>query len=165
MIEPLPTTVYSSLYVHIRFRTVRIAIRPNWNDYYTWVKWNELSGSHHFLRLFTNTTNYTISLWMQASFCLVPRHVYLGRIYSSIPKDLKFDRSIQVTWKQGDCESDSFEQTILAWSYLLVQQHESWQILRLLSCLNTVGAAGSFLQSRLLLHNFESLLTCRRSSK
>ena len=106
MIEPLPTTVHSFLYVHIRFRTIRIAIRPNWNDYYiyiyyyNWVKWYELSGSHLFLCLFTDTTKCTTCLWMEASFCLMPRRVYVWRIYSSILKDLKFDRSIQVRWKQ-----------------------------------------------------------------
>ena len=52
---------------------------------------NELSGSHYFLRLFTSTTNCAIS------FFSVPRRVYVGRIYSSIAKDLEFDWTIQVT--------------------------------------------------------------------
>ena len=101
MIEPLPTTVHSLLYVHIRIRTFRTTVRPNWNNYYilyTWVKWNELSGSHYFLHLFTNTTNCDISLGMQGS--LVPRRVYIGRNYGSIAKDLKLDWTIQVTWKR-----------------------------------------------------------------
>ena len=52
---------------------------------------NELSGSHYFLRLFTSTANCAIS------FFSVPRRVYVGRIYSSIAKDLEFDWTIQVT--------------------------------------------------------------------
>ena len=51
-------------------------------------------------KLHTNTTNCAISLWMQASICLVPRRVYVGKIFSSIAKDLRFDWLIQVTWKQ-----------------------------------------------------------------
>ena len=34
LIPALLTTVHSFLYVHIRFRTFRIAIRLNWNNYY-----------------------------------------------------------------------------------------------------------------------------------
>ena len=60
--------------------------------------------------------------------CSVLRRVYVMRIYSSIAKDLKFDWSIQVTWKQR--------------AYSLVQQHESWQIFQLLSFLSPVGAGG-----------------------
>ena len=36
---------------------------------------------------------------MQVSFSLVLRRVNVGRIYSSIAKDLKFNWLIQVTWK------------------------------------------------------------------
>ena len=66
-------------------------------------------------------------------------------IFSSIAEDLKFDWSIQVTWKQ---RADS-----------LVQQHKSWQILQLLPFLITVGAGSLFLRNRLLLYYFESLFT------
>ena len=48
-------------------------------------------------------------------FCSVLGGVYVGRIYSSNAKDLKFDWSIQVTWKRR--------------AYLLVHQHEGWQII------------------------------------
>ena len=58
----------------------------------------------------------------------VLRRVYVMRIYCSMSKDLKFDWSIQVTWKQR--------------AYSLVQQHESWQIFQLLSFLVPVVAGG-----------------------
>ena len=72
-----------------------------------------------------------------------------------IAKDSKFDWSIQVTWKRR----------VIGRAYSLAQQHESCQILQLLSFLNSVGAGGLFSRSRLLLYNFESLFTCRSSSK
>ena len=56
------------------------------------------------------------------------RRVHVMRIYSSITKDLKFDSSIQVTWKQR--------------TYSQVQQHESWRMFQLLSFLLTVMAGG-----------------------
>ena len=34
-------------------------------------------------------------------FCSVLQHVYVGRIYSSIAQNLKFDWSVQVTWGAG----------------------------------------------------------------
>ena len=91
-----------------------------------------ISGSHYFLicsqiRLTAlSLTLVCTSTWMEV--CSVLRRVYVMRIYSSIAKDLKFDWSIQVTWKQR--------------AYSLVQQHESWQIFQLLSFLIPVGAGG-----------------------
>ena len=69
--------------------------------------------------------------------CSVLRCVCEKRIHSSIAKDLKFDWSVQVTWKQR--------------AYSLVQQHKSWQILQLLSFLITVGAGGLFSGNRLFI--------------
>ena len=80
--QPLLTTVLSFLDVHIRFRTFRIVVRPNWNNYYNITNvstklWQNqmktISGSHCFLHLFTNLTfpnNFTISMWMDVSFLL-----------------------------------------------------------------------------------------------
>ena len=76
-VQPLLTTVHTFLYIYICFRTFRIAIRPNKNNYYNktnvsttfcvsqmkWIFWPTLLPS-----LFTNTTNCTISLWMQVSY-------------------------------------------------------------------------------------------------
>ena len=182
MILPLLTTVHSFLYVHIRFRTFRIAIKPNWNNYYNISNapttlylslMKRISGSHYFLDMFINPTivirNGKIpflmtmirltalfltlvctSMWMEV--CSMLRHVYVRRTYSSIAKDLKFDWSIQVTWKQR--------------AYSLVQQHESWQILQLFSFLIPAREGGLFLRNRLLYY-FESLFTatCSSSSK
>ena len=66
-------------------------------------------------------------------FCSVIRHVYVRKIYSSIPKKLKFDWSIQVTckWKaivNQICLSKQFSFEHIHW-------YESWQILLLLSFL------------------------------
>ena len=55
-----------------------------------------------------------MSLWeCRLVFCLVLLQVYAGRTYNSIAKDLQFDWSIQVTWKQRVIgRSDFFEETI-----------------------------------------------------
>ena len=75
---------------------------------------NELCGSHYLLHLFTNTTNCAISCEWKLVFCSVLWRVYVERIYSSIPKNSRFDWSIQVTWKRKVIgKSDSFKQTIL----------------------------------------------------
>ena len=144
------------------FRTFRIAIKANWNNYYNisnvltslyLSQMKRISGSHYFLDLFTNPTNCYLLLrcthlreW-KLVFCSVFRRVHVRRIYSLIAKDLKFDWSIQVTWKRR--------------VYSLVQQHESWQILQLLSFLIPVGAGGLFSRNRLLLCYFESVLQNR----
>ena len=125
------------------FRTLRIAIKANWNNYYnisnvpTSLYLSQMkrdSGSHYFLDLFTNPTNCYLLLrcthlreW-KLVFCSVLRRVYVRRIYSLITKYFKFDWSIQVAWEQR--------------AYSLVQQHESWQIFQLLSFLIPVGAGG-----------------------
>ena len=98
LIQPLLTTVHAFFYVHIHFRTSRIAISLTYLQYVTWVKWNEFSGPHFFLRLFTNTTNCSVSLWMQVSYLFgtCPR---ICRGNRTTAKILKFDWSMQVTWK------------------------------------------------------------------
>ena len=85
LILPLLTTIHSFLYVHIRFRTFRIAIKPNWNNYYNisnvpttlyLSQMKRISSWQYFLDLFTNPTNGTISyfgvhsMWMEVSFLL-----------------------------------------------------------------------------------------------
>ena len=116
--------------------------------HYTWVKWNK------FLPHTTSLSCSQINLFLirfahlrawKLVFCSVLRRVYVRRIYRSIAKDMKFNWSIQVTWKR--------------WSYWLVQQHESWQILQLLSFYILVGAGGLFSRNRLLPYYFESLFT------
>ena len=58
-------TVHSFLYVHIRFRTFKIAIRSNWNNNYNITnvpttlymsQMKGISGWHYFLHLVTNST-------------------------------------------------------------------------------------------------------------
>ena len=173
-ILPLHTTVHSFLMytfilcVHICFTTFKIAIKANWNIYYNisnvsttlnLSKMKRISGSHYFLDLFKNPTNCYLLLrcahlreW-KLVFCSMFRRIYVRRIYSLNAKDLKFDWSIQITGRQR--------------TYSLVQQHESWQLLQLLSFLISVGADALFSRNRLLLHYFESLMTgtCRSTSK
>ena len=169
MILPLLTTVHFFLYVHIRFRALRIAIKPNWNNYYNisnlpstlyLSQMKLIFGSHHFLYLLTKSDLLLYFLLRCAYrrewklvFCSVLRRVCVRRIYSSIAKDLKFDWLIQVMWKRR--------------VYSLVKQHESWQILQLLPFLISVGAGGLFPRNRLLLCYFESFftVTCKSSSK
>ena len=96
--------------------------------HFTWVKWNEFSGSHYFLRLLTNTTSCTVSLRMQVSFLFF----ISARICS---KNLWFDRkNLEILLVnaghvkgKGDCKPDSFEQTILIWAYQFVI-FNSWKV-------------------------------------
>ena len=115
MIESLATAVHSSLYIHIRFRTFRITIRPNWNNCYI------LSYLSKMKRIFWLTLlpssvykydNWSIFLWMQARF--------LFGAWSRICREnLLFDRKRSEIWlvitghvkTKGDYESDSFEQS------------------------------------------------------
>ena len=73
---------------------------------------NKLSGSHYFLRMFTNTA---LSLCeCKLVLCSLLRRVYVGRICNSIVKDSKFDWTIQVKLKRRVIgKLDSFKQTIL----------------------------------------------------
>ena len=108
LIQPLLTTAQSFLYVQIRFRTFRIAITPSLNNYYNITnipttlylsQMKRISCSHYFI--YSQIWLTALSLFeCKLVFCLVLRRVYVGRIYSSIAKDLKFDWPIQVTWKQ-----------------------------------------------------------------
>ena len=76
-----------------------------------------ISGSHYFPHLFTNSTSVHPSLTAlslaecKLTFCSVLQRVYVGRIYSSIAQNLKFDWSVQVTWRGGAAvKSDLTEQ-------------------------------------------------------
>ena len=124
--------------------------------HYIWLKWAGFLA--HTTSLICSQINVFLIRFAHLRecklvFCLVLRSLHVRRIYNLIAKNLKFDWSIQVTWKQR--------------AYSLVQQHESWQILQLLSFLIPVGAGGLFSWNRLLLYYFESLFTatCRSSSK
>ena len=64
-------TVHPFLYVHIGFWILRIAIRPNWNNYHNITnaptslhlsQIKRLSDSHYFLLLFTNSTLQHVSV-------------------------------------------------------------------------------------------------------
>ena len=87
MILPLLTTVHYFLYVHIRFRTFKIAIKPNWNSYYNisnvpttlyLSQMKRICGSHYFLDLLTKSDllRYLLlrcahlATWMEVSFLL-----------------------------------------------------------------------------------------------
>ena len=97
MIQPLLTTAHSFLYVHIRFR---IAIIPNWNNYYNITKVpttlclsqiKRISGSQYFLRLFANSTLQEFQLsalslcecklvfLFGASACICSKNLYFAR--------------------------------------------------------------------------------------
>ena len=112
--------------------------KPNWSKDYNITKvpttlclsqMKQISGSHYFLHLFPNSASKHLRfsalplcivfpfLMTNALceykfvFCLVLRRVYEGRINTSILQNLKFDWSIQVTWKRRVIgKSDSFEQ-------------------------------------------------------
>ena len=122
-------TVHSFLSVHIGFWMLRIAIRPNWNNYHNiinattslhldQIKW--ISDSHYFLLFFTNptlqqvpVTKLYVSTWMQVSLLGALART-IGRIYSSITQNLKFNRSMQITWKRNVVgKSDLFEKTLI----------------------------------------------------
>ena len=83
MIQPLLTTVHSFLYVRIHLTRVK------WN----WFVAHITSSLHRSDQL------HCIYVKCKLVFCLVLRRVNVGRIYSSIAKDLKFDWSIPDTWK------------------------------------------------------------------
>ena len=84
------------------------------------MKWHY---SHYFLPLFTNTTNYIVSSWMQVSLLFGPS----ASIYR---ENLQFTRKNLEIWlvnachvkAKGNCKADTFEQTILVWAYSLVQK-------------------------------------------
>ena len=75
-----------------------------------------ISGFHYFLHLFTNSTSRHVPVTALSLFELklvwsVLRRVDIGRLYSSIAQDLKFDWSIQITCKRTTTgKSDFFEQ-------------------------------------------------------
>ena len=108
MIQPLLTTVHYFLYVQIRFRTFRIATTPSWNNrnnitnvptklYPSQTK--RISVSHHFISSQIRLPALSLRE-CKLIFRLVLWGINVGRIYSSITNNLKFDWSIQVTWKQ-----------------------------------------------------------------
>ena len=79
LILTLFSTVHSFLYVHTGFRTSRIAIKPNWNNYYNipnvpttlyLSQMKQISSTHYFLDLFTNPTALAISYFGS--------HIYLN---------------------------------------------------------------------------------------
>ena len=133
--QPLLTTV-SFLFEHILFKTFRIAIRPNWNNYCNITNiptisclslMKRISGSHCFLHLFTNSTTQHVSLTAlslsehKLNFCLVLQRVYVWKMYSSIALNLKFDWSLQTTWDVGRLENLI---CLSKHKYSLVQQHQ-----------------------------------------
>ena len=80
-----------------------------------------ISGSHNFLHLFTNSTSQLVQVTALSQHeikvvCPVPRRLHIGRIYSSIEQNLKFDWSIEITWKSKAAGKKK---------YLLVQQQQS----------------------------------------
>ena len=100
------------LYVHTDFWRLRIAIRSNWNNYYNITnvpttsrisQMKQISDSHCFLHLFTNSASQHVSVTAQSLFecklvCLVFHPLDTWRIYSTIALKLKFDRSIQIKY-------------------------------------------------------------------
>ena len=137
-------TVHLFLYVHIGFWMLRIAVRPNWSNYHNITnaptslllsQIKPISDSHYFLLFFTNSTlqhapvsqwpNY-ISLIERKLVCWVLWRVDIGRIYSSITQNLKFNWSIQITWKRNVVgKSDLFEQTLVLFSCYLFLPFET----------------------------------------
>ena len=123
----------------IRFLKFRMAIRPNWDKFYNMTnlpttlhlsQMKQVSGSHYFLCPFTDLTllHFPVTVLSLREWKLVRsvlRHIDVGRIYSSIARNLNFDWSIQVMWKRRATE--------------------------LLSFLIPVGAGSLFLWNRLLL--------------
>ena len=80
LIQTLLTNALSFLYLHIRFRTFRKAIRLNSNANYIITnipasfylsQMKRTSDSHYFLHLCANPTNCTISMWMTSIFCFL----------------------------------------------------------------------------------------------
>ena len=113
LIQPLLTPVHRFLYLNIGFWILKIAIRPTWNNCYDITNYparlhlsqmKRISGSHYFFHLSTNSTSQhlpvtALSLHVFKLLCSVLRRVNIGRIYSLIAWNLKFDWSIQITWK------------------------------------------------------------------
>ena len=105
LILPLLTTAHYFLYVHIRFRTFRTVVKPNWNNYYTYYiipKSNETDILLTLLTWFVHKSvllRYLFIRWAylpewKLFFCSVLWRVYARRIHSLIAKDLKFDWSV-----------------------------------------------------------------------
>ena len=88
---------------------ITIIIKLTFVPHFTWIKWNELSGWHYFLRFFTNTINCTVSLGMQVSF----RKLEIWLVNAGHMK------------AKSDCKPDSFDQMFLVWAYSLVQQKKA----------------------------------------
>ena len=118
-------TFHHFLYVHIGFWILRIAIRPNWNNYHnitnapTSLHLRQLNG---FLTVPTSFLSsqiqlYSTSQWPNYISLLecklvswVLRRVDIGRIYSWVTQNLKFDWSIQIMYKRKVFgKSDLFE--------------------------------------------------------
>ena len=114
LIQPLLITVQPFLYAHIGFWTFRITIRTNWNSYYNTTnvptalhlsQMKRFSGSLYFFHLFTNSALQqlpitALSVHKCKLVCSVLWRVEVGRIYSSITQNLKFDWSLNITWKR-----------------------------------------------------------------
>ena len=124
LIQRLLTTIHSFLYVRIRFRTFRIATRPNWNSYYNITnvptklylsRMKRISGSYQFLHHFPNST---------------PQHRLTALSLCEYKLFLKFDWSVQVTWKEGQLVNQIRFSKRFVWAYSLLQQQESWLILQ-----------------------------------
>ena len=123
----------------IRFLKFRMAIRPNWDNFYNMTnlpttlhlsQMKQVSGSHYLLCPFTDLTllHFPVTALSLRKWKLVRsvlRHIDVERIYSSIARNLNFDWSMQVMWKRRATE--------------------------LLSFLIPVGAGSLFLWNRLLL--------------
>ena len=109
---------------------ITIIIQLMYLLYYTWV--TPLPS------IFINSTPHHVRLsalslceW-KLVFCSVLRGVYVGRIYSLIAKDLKFDWSIRSRENEGRLLNQI---RFSNHKYSLEQQRESWQILQPLSFL------------------------------
>ena len=100
------TRVHSFFYVHIRFRKFRIAIRPNRSNYYNITnvpttlylsQMKQISGSHYFLHLFTNSNSCSFPIPVKQVVCFQETHYcIILRDYLHL-YDLKFSK--QVFWK------------------------------------------------------------------
>ena len=88
--------------------------------HYNWVKWNGFQALT-FSFISSQTQLYTTSQWRNyislleyQLVCWVFRRVDIERIYSLITQNLKFDWSIQITWKRkAPGKSDSLEQALI----------------------------------------------------
>ena len=70
------------------------------------------------LYLFPDLTNQTNSLYVKCKllFRLALGGLNVSEIYGSIPKDLKFDWSIQITWKRRELVN------LIHWAYSLARK-------------------------------------------